>query len=70
MKNLKEACHLSNNFRVFCFLYDSILGILRYLHKHPWDIFPTLHVKKQTRREKYHKANLAQYKDLNWGLSG
>ena len=27
-------------------------------------------MKKQTRREKYHKANIAQYKDLNWGLSG
>lgn len=52
MKNLKEACYLFNNFWLFCFLQDSILGILRYLHKHPWDIFPTLHMKKQTRREK------------------
>lgn len=66
MKNLQEACHLSNNLSVlfpirlhtrhFTLSSQTSLGYFPYL--------------PQTQREEYHKANTAQHKDFNWGLSG
>ena len=67
MKNLQEACHLFNNL--------SVLSPTRLHTRHftlssqtSLGYFPTLHMKKQ--REEYQRANIAQYKDLNMGLSG
>ena len=69
MKNLQEACHLFNNL--------SVLSPTRLHTRHftlssqtSFGYFPTLHMKKQIQREEYHRANTAQYKDLNWVLSG